>query len=107
MTHEHELLRIHFEQNFETILYNCKKNNIICEGSLSITSSIYLNDEDRMKKCDTRKEERIVRSCIITEKKKLKTGGMFCPGQNRTERRTGRLTLTSMLTSSISRELHI
>lgn len=69
---EHELLRIHFEQNFETILYNCKKNNIICEGSLSITSSIYLNDEDRMKKCDTRKEERIVRSCIITEKKKIK-----------------------------------
>lgn len=37
---------------------------------ISITSSIYLNDEDRMKKCDTRKEERIVRSCIITEKKK-------------------------------------
>lgn len=39
---------------------------------ISITSSIYLNDEDRMKKCDTRKEERIVRSCIITEKKKIK-----------------------------------
>lgn len=31
---EHELLRIHFEQNFETILYNCKKNNFNYELDL-------------------------------------------------------------------------
>lgn len=55
---------------YEFILNKTLKLYYTVKKIISITSSIYLNDEDRMKKCDTRKEERIVRSCIITEKKK-------------------------------------
>lgn len=78
---EHELLRIHFEQNFETILYNCKKNNFNYELDLFKWRRSYekMWYQKRGKDCSLVYNNR--------KKKKLKTRGMFCPGQNRTERR--------------------